>query len=258
MHHLEGLQSRIVLRQRVDATSYDDAAARVAAWARAGESRYVCVSNVHMVMEGYDDPAYQRVVNAADLVTPDGVPLVWALRLMGVRDASRVYGPDLTPAVCGRAAQDGIPVGFYGGSPEALGGAVARLTERFPALRVVYRHSPPFRAATAGEDEETVAAINASGARILFVGLGCPKQERWMAEHRGRVGAVMLGVGAAFDFLAGTKRQAPRFLMKIGMEWAFRLATEPRRLGRRYLYHNPRYAACLLRQLASRSPAAAR
>lgn len=248
----------MVLRQRVDVTSYDDAAGRVSAWARAGESRYVCVSNVHMVMEGYDDADYQRVVNGADMVTPDGVPLVWALRLMGVRHASRVYGPDLTPAVCERAAAEGIPVGFYGGSDAALEGAVARLSERFPGLRVAYRHSPPFRAVTPEEDAATVAAINASGARILFIGLGCPKQERWMAEHRGRVNAVMLGVGAAFDFIAGTKRQAPRFLMKIGMEWAFRFATEPRRLARRYLYHNPRYVAYLLRQLASRSPAAAR
>jgi N-acetylglucosaminyldiphosphoundecaprenol N-acetyl-beta-D-mannosaminyltransferase len=171
---------------------------------------------------------------------------------MGVKDASRVYGPDLTPAVCERAAAEGIPVGFHGGSPEALDGAVAKLRERFPTLNVVYRHSPPFRPATPAEEAETIDAINASGARILFVGLGCPKQERWMAVNRGRVNAVMLGVGAAFDFLAGTKRQAPRFLMKIGLEWAFRFATEPRRLARRYLYHNPRYLTGLARQLAAR------
>jgi N-acetylglucosaminyldiphosphoundecaprenol N-acetyl-beta-D-mannosaminyltransferase len=251
MQAVAGISSRMILGQRVDATSYADAARRVLDWARAGESRYVCVSNVHMVMEAHDDAAYQGVVNGADLVTPDGVPLVWALRLLGVRQASRVYGPELTPFVCGQAAEAGIPVGFYGGSPAALEACVRNLRARFPALRVAYQRSPPFRAATAAEEAETVAAINASGARILFVGLGCPKQERWMAAHRGKVRAVMLGVGAAFDFVAGTKPQAPRWMMNSGLEWAFRFATEPRRLARRYLYHNPRYVAGLLRQVAS-------
>lgn len=244
-----GVPSRAVLGMRVDATSYEHAAELVAGWARRAESRYVCVSTVHMVMEAHDDAAFREIVNAADLVTPDGMPLVWGLRLLGAAAATRVYGPDLTPIVCERAAREGIPVGFYGGSPEVLERMVANLRDRYPDLRVVYRHSPPFRPLTAEESERELAEIRESGARILFVGLGCPKQERWMAERRGSIDAVMLGVGAAFDFLAGSKRQAPAVIQSLGLEWLFRLATEPRRLWRRYLYHNPRFLGLFAAQL---------
>lgn len=240
--------SRRILGMRVDATSYERAADQVIGWAKRGESRYVCVSTVHMVMEGHDQPAYQRIVNGADLVTPDGMPLVWGLRLLGLRGASRVYGPDLTPVVCAAAAEAGIPVGFYGGSPAVLEQMVARLRADYPALRVAYQHSPPFRPLTEAEAAAEIDAIRASGARILFVGLGCPKQERWMAERRGEIDAVMLGVGAAFDFLAGNKRQAPDLLQSLGLEWLFRLATEPRRLWRRYVYNNPRFVVLFAAQ----------
>lgn len=245
-------ESRRILGMRVDATSEDDAAERIAAWARAGESRAVCVANVHMVMEAYDDPSFCELVNAADIVTPDGMPLVWGLRAMLVSGATRVYGPDLTPAVCARAARDGIPVGFYGGAPETLERCVANLRARFPALRVAFASSPPFRPLSEEEDTAIVRAIEASGARILFVGLGCPRQERWIAAHRGRIPAVMLGVGAAFDFLAGMKPQAPRWMMRLGLEWLFRLASEPRRLWRRYAVHNPRFVLLFARQLLRR------
>ncbi|MDI3340507.1 MAG: WecB/TagA/CpsF family glycosyltransferase [Sphaerobacter sp.] len=241
--------SRRILGTRVDATSYAAAVDQVIAWARAGESRYVCVSTVHMVMEGHDRAEFQRIINTADLVTPDGMPLVWGLKLLGIASASRVYGPDLTPLVCARAAQEGIPVGFYGATPEVLDRTIANLTARYPGLRVAYRHSPPFRPLTPAEEAQELAAIRASGARILFVGLGCPKQERWMAARRGQVDAVMLGVGAAFDFLAGRKRQAPDLLQSLGLEWLFRLATEPRRLWRRYLYHNPRFVVLFAAQV---------
>lgn len=242
-------RSRRILGMRVDATSYAAAAERVIAWARAGESRYVCVSTVHMVMEGHDRAEFQRIVNAADLVTPDGMPLVWGLKLLGIPSATRVYGPDLTPLVCERAAREGVPVGFYGGTPEVLDRMIANLTARYPGLRVVYRHSPPFRPLTAEEEAREIKEIRASGARILFVGLGCPKQEQWMAARRGRIDAVMLGVGAAFDFLAGTKRQAPDLIQSLGLEWLFRLATEPRRLWRRYLYNNPRFVVLFAAQV---------
>lgn len=241
--------SRRILGTRVDATSYDAAAEQVIRWAKAGESRYVCVSTVHMVMEGHDRSEYQRIVNGGDLVTPDGMPLVWGLKLLGIRSASRVYGPDLTPIVCTYAAKAGIPVGFYGGAPETLTRMIAKLTERFPDLQVVYHHSPPFRELTEEERAAEIAEIRASGARILFVGLGCPKQERWMAERRDEIDAVMLGVGAAFDFIAGNKRQAPAFLQSLGLEWLFRLVTEPRRLWRRYLYNNPRFLVLFMAQL---------
>ncbi len=245
---LPALTSRFILGTRTDSTNYSDAAAQVLAWANVPECRYVCVSNVHVTMESYDSPEYRAIVNGADLVTPDGMPLVWALRLFGVARATRVYGPTLTEHVLERAAQAGVAVGFYGTTPEVLTRLLETCQRRFPKLPVAYAHAPPFRHLTAEEDELVVRAINGSGARILFVGLGCPKQERWMASHKGRVNAVMLGVGAAFDFLAGLKPQAPRWIQRAGLEWLFRLATEPRRLWRRYAYHNPRFVALLARQ----------
>jgi N-acetylglucosaminyldiphosphoundecaprenol N-acetyl-beta-D-mannosaminyltransferase len=242
--------TRRILGMRVDATSYDDAAGRILRWGKARQSRYVCVATVNNVMEAYDDAAYREVMNDADLVTSDGMPLVWGLRALGVRSASRVYGPDLTPVVCERAARDGVPVGFYGGRPDVVETMTAVLRERYPALRIAYSWSPPFRALDAAEDDAAVGAINDSGAAIVFVGLGSPKQDRWMAAHRGRVKAVMIGVGAAFDFIAGVKRQAPRAVQAMGLEWLFRLVTEPRRLWRRYIRQNPRFVWLFVRELA--------
>jgi N-acetylglucosaminyldiphosphoundecaprenol N-acetyl-beta-D-mannosaminyltransferase len=245
------LEQRRILGMRVDATAYADAVNRTLRWSGEGRGRYVCVATVHMVMEGHDDRNFQRIVNDADLVTPDGMPLVWALRLLGVSTASRVYGPDLLPAVCQEAEKQRVAVGFYGGSPEVLERMMAEIRRRWPSLPIAFSWSPPFRPLTPEEDAEVVARINQSGARLLFVGLGCPKQERWMAEHRARSPVVMVGVGAAFDFLAGAKHQAPRFLQRAGLEWLFRLVTEPARLWRRYLYHNPRYLGLFVRQLVS-------
>jgi N-acetylglucosaminyldiphosphoundecaprenol N-acetyl-beta-D-mannosaminyltransferase len=242
-HPTDGLPSRSLLGMRVDATSYRDAAERTIVWASEGASKAIAVATVNNVMEAYDDPSFRDVMNRADLVTPDGMPLVWGLRMLGIRSATRVYGPELTPVILAEAERAAIPVGFYGGSPEVVDRLVATVGERYPALDVVYAVSPPFREATDDEDQRTVDAIDASGCRVLFVGLGCPKQERWMMAHRDRIDAVMVGVGAAFDFLAGTKKQAPAVLQRWGLEWAFRLATEPRRLWRRYLRHNPRFVA---------------
>lgn len=238
-----------IIGMNVNATSYSHASQAICDWALKQASKYVCIATVNNVMESYDSAEFRRVMNEADLVTPDGMPLVWALRLLGYKDASRVYGPDLTPIVLQMAADNGFPVGFYGGAPAALERLLKVVAERFPKLRVVYSCSPPFRALSAEEDEQVVAAMSASGVRILFLGLNTPKQDYWMAAHKGRVSAVMVGVGAAFDFLAGTKRQAPRWMMPLGLEWLFRLATEPRRLWKRYLKHNPRYVVLLALQL---------
>jgi N-acetylglucosaminyldiphosphoundecaprenol N-acetyl-beta-D-mannosaminyltransferase len=234
-------ESRLILGMRTDSTSYADATARVLAWASARESRYVCIANVHVTMESHDFIEFRDIVNAADLVTPDGMPLVWLLRLCGVREATRVRGPSLTESVIQAAAASGIPIGFYGSSAPVLTMLSEACERRFPGLRLEYAKAPPFRPLTADEDVEITRGINASGVRILFVGLGCPKQERWMASHKGSVNAVMLGVGAAFDFLAGEKRVAPEWMQRAGLEWLFRLVAEPRRLWRRYAYHNPRF-----------------
>ncbi len=207
----------------------------------------MCLATVSQIMEAHDAPDFRRIMNAADLVTPDGMPLVWGLRRLGYPLATRVYGPDLTLVLL-RAVAGHLPVGFYGGSPAALERLQGAMRRQFPELEIAYAFfTPPFRPLTAEEDERVVTEINLSGARILFVGLSNPKQEYWMAAHRGSVQCVMLGVGAAFDFLSGTKSQAPRWMMKIGMEWFFRLITEPRRLWKRYLKHNPRFvgSVCL-------------
>lgn len=230
-----------VIGTKVARTNYNHAAETIAEWAQSGDSRYVCVACVNNVMEAHDSAEFHRITNEADLVVPDGTPIVWALRLLGNRDATRVYGPDLTPVILERAQAQGLPVGFYGGSPDVLKRLLEVIVARFPTLQVAYAYSPPFRPLTPEEDAREVAAISSSGARILFIGLNTPKQDYWMAAHKGRVQAVMVGVGAAFDFLAGTKPQAPRWMMPCGLEWMFRLATEPRRLWKRYLKHNPRF-----------------
>jgi N-acetylglucosaminyldiphosphoundecaprenol N-acetyl-beta-D-mannosaminyltransferase len=246
---LQTLQSRRIVDMRVDATSYGDATDRIVRWAEARESRSVFIATVNNVMEAHEDRSFLDVMNGSDLTTPDGMPLVWGLKILGVKEATRVYGPELTPNVMRAAADRGIPVGFYGGSPETLEILLERARGEYPGLEVAFHESPPFRELTATEDAATVERVTASGARVLFIGLGCPKQERWIAEHRGRIPAVMVGVGAAFDFLAGTKRQAPRLLQRLGLEWLFRLASEPRRLWRRYLRHNPRFVALFARQV---------
>jgi N-acetylglucosaminyldiphosphoundecaprenol N-acetyl-beta-D-mannosaminyltransferase len=238
-----------ILGMRVHHTSYRNACALVCEWAGAHESRYICVAPVYNVMYAWDSPEFRKATNGADITTPDGMPLVWALKFTGFRDATRVYGPDLTPQVLSMAEERGFPVGFYGAAPDVLERLVSVVRGQFPALRIAYAFSPPFRPPTPEEDLDTVNSINGSGVRILFVGLTTPKQDFWMAAHRGRIQAVMLGVGAAFDFLSGSKAQAPRWMMRIGMEWFFRLLTEPRRLWKRYLKHNPRFVVLFACQL---------
>ncbi len=209
-------ERRRILGIRVDATSYEDATEQVVDWAGRGESRMVFLGVVASVMEARESARYRWALEMADLVTADGMPLVWMLWGLGARPAKRVYGPDLTLAVLGAAEAAGIPVGFYGSSEEVLGRMIENLRGRFPRLEVAYREAPPFGALSAEEDEAVVGAMRESGARIMFIGLGGAKQDLWMADHRGRVPAVMLGVGAAFDFLAGTKRQAPRWMRGRG------------------------------------------
>lgn len=239
---------RTILGMRVDVTSLSDAISQIDDWAIKGGGRYVCVSNVHMCMESFDDNGFQDIVNNADLVVPDGKPLVWAQKLLGVKNPHQVRGMDLTLALCASLAETGLPIGFYGGTPEVLGKLEKALMIRFPKLRIGCSIAPPFRPLSSKEDDDYVARINESGIRILFVAIGCPKQERWMAEHKARVGCVMLGVGAAFDFIAGRKRHAPSWVQAAGLEWLYRLLSEPRRLWKRYLKHNPRFIFYFFRQ----------
>jgi len=242
-------ERRTILGVRVDATSYADATRQIVHWAREPRSCYVCCAAVNNIMEARRSPDYRLVMDQADLVTSDGMPLVWMLRWLGARSATRVYGPDLTSFLLHGAEAAGLAVGFYGGTDPVLQHFVVLLRSRFPRLRVAYAEAPPFREPTREEDRRTTQAIHDAGVRILFVGLGSPKQDRWMHAHKDRVQAVMLGVGAAFDFLAGAKPQAPRWMRSSGLEWAFRLATEPRRLWRRYLTQNPKFVVLAVAQL---------
>jgi len=230
-----------ILGTRVSPTSYKKVANQVVEWAQKAESRAICIANVHVLMEAYDSREFAKEMDTADLVTPDGMPLVWMLRLKGVKGQTRVYGPTLMLHVIEMAAREKFPVGFYGANDQTLQKLIMRLNKRYPDLQVAYAFSPPFHPLDEQESDKIYQDISASGTRILFVGLGCPKQEKWMAEQHGKIPAVMLGVGAAFDFLAGTKSQAPAWMQGIGLEWFFRLIHEPRRLAKRYLYNNPRF-----------------
>ena len=238
-----------VLGVEVSATSLRRAAEEIGRWVRDGRREYVCVTGVHGVMECQSDRALLGIHNASGLTTTDGMPLVWASRRAGVRDVTRVYGPDLMLEVCRDAAANGWSSFFYGaaeGVPEEL---AQNLGGRFPGLKVVGTYSPPYRPLTDDDADRVAAMINDSGADLVWVGLSTPKQERWMAEFRGRLEApVLLGVGAAFDIHAGRLRQAPPLLQRAGLEWAYRLAVEPRRLWRRYLVNNPRFVARILRR----------
>jgi len=240
---------RRLLGVRVDVSDYLEAAHAIFAMAEAGGGM-TCVATVHTLMEAWDAPSFRAIVNDAELVTSDGMPLVWSLRALGARHASRVYGPTLMPFLCEHAARRRAPVGFYGGSPDVVDELTHRLVRRYPRLAVAFTHCPPHSDAAPAYDEEIAAAIEESGVRVLFVGLGCPKQERWMAAYRDHVSCALVGVGAAFDFVAGTKRQAPAWMQQGGLEWLFRLACEPRRLWRRYAWHNPRFAFHMALQIA--------
>jgi len=241
-----------IIGVKVAASSYEEVTQRTLAWARQGESKAVCFATVHMLMEAFDDSTFRATLNAMDILNPDGMPLIWSLRALGERHATRVDGPDATVVLL-QAAQDAdIPVAFYGGSQQTLEIFVAEVRHRYPQLKIAFTMSPPFRPLTAAEDEQITRQISDSGARMVFVGLGCPKQERWIMDHRGRIPAVLFAVGAAFDFFAGTKVRAPRWMMRSGLEWLFRLWSEPSRLAGRYLKHNPRFIVLILIQLMRR------
>ena len=231
-------------------SDYEDVMDWMDATVAAGGRGYLTAAAVNLVMSAREDPATMAAVLGATLAVPDGQPLVWALKALGHARATRIYGPDLMTAYCARTAGRGTPIYLYGGrTPEALALLDARLRERFPGLRIAGGYSPPFREPTAAEDERAIAAIGDSGAQVVWVGTGQPKQELWMHRMRPRLRAPLLvGVGAAFDFHAGLVPQAPSWMQRGGLEWTYRLAREPRRLWRRYARYNPLFVAGFLRQ----------
>jgi N-acetylglucosaminyldiphosphoundecaprenol N-acetyl-beta-D-mannosaminyltransferase len=219
-------------------------------WHKEGRREYVCCVSVHGLVTAQRDPTIRAALNGAGLATQDGMPLVWWSRRAGFAKASRVCGSDLLDAMCALAVSRAHRHYFYGGSPQVAEQLVSRLTKRYPGLTVVGHRSPPFRLLNEEEDAADVAAINEARPDYVWVGLGMPKQEKWIASHAGRLDATaLIGVGAAFDFLAGTKPRAPRWMQRNGLEWLFRLASEPRRLAHRYLIDNSIFIACLAQQL---------
>jgi N-acetylglucosaminyldiphosphoundecaprenol N-acetyl-beta-D-mannosaminyltransferase len=234
---------------------------------RQGQGGYVCLANVHMCMEAYDDPAFAEVLQHARYVLADGRPIFWAQKLLGAADVAQIRGFDLVLAICEMAAAQGLRLGLYGGLDQAvLQQLEQQLCQRFPALNIVYSYAPPYFSGPLPLDTPALALIKQQQVQILLVGLGCPKQERWMAMHQAHMALpssslcaaehlalsakqsqaepalpLMFGVGAAFDYLAGSKRHAPTWLQTFGLEWLYRLLLEPQRLTGRYLKHNPRF-----------------
>lgn len=231
-------QGAQVLDSHIDALSWEEAIARISGWATSRQSRFVTLCNVHSVVTASQDDAFHRVIAQADLALPDGAPVAWALRREGFGAQQRLSGPDLMWRYLEHAEQLGQSVFFYGSTQATLGKLQTRIQAHFPRLKVVGLESPPYRELSPTEDQAYIDQINRSGANVVFVGLGCPKQEAWMAAHRGRIRAVMLGVGAAFDYHAGTVQRAPVWMQKSGLEWLHRLCSEPRRLLKRYLATN--------------------
>jgi N-acetylglucosaminyldiphosphoundecaprenol N-acetyl-beta-D-mannosaminyltransferase len=235
-----------VLAVQVSAVDIPIAIDEIDRWVRQGYRSYVTLTGVHGIMESVRNEDIRRVHNAAGLVLPDGMPVVWMLWHGGFKFADRVCGSDLMPALFNHSEETGYRHFLYGATPRTLELLKYNLKRKFPAAEIVGAHAPPFRPAGADEDEAVIEAINASAADIIWVGLSTPKQELWMARHRHRLSApVLIGVGAAFDFHAGLVRQAPRRLQRSGLEWIFRTAMEPRRLAKRYLRNNPSFLALL-------------
>lgn len=241
-------EKQLVLNVGISKTSYEEVSELCRQWAeerrtsQPRRARYICVTSVHGIIMAQDDSEIARILNEADIATPDGMPLVWALRSFGARDQQRVYGPTLMLEICRKATRGGHRIFLYGGRDDTLAVLTAKLCERFPGLIVAGVYAPPFRRLTEDEDLDVQDMIRKSEADLVFVGISTPKQEKWMYEHRERFpGVTMIGVGAAFDFHAGRTRQAPRWMQRNGLEWLFRLMTEPKRLWRRYLLITPRF-----------------
>ncbi len=241
-------EKQVITGVRISKTSYQEVVEICQQWAEERKTnpvpraRYICVTSVHGVIMAQDDPEMAKILNEADIATPDGMPLVWALRSFGAREQQRVYGPTLMLEICRNAERTGQRIFLYGGREETLPLLISRLRGSFPELLIAGRYSPPFRPLTPDEEEQVQGLIRGADPDVIFVGISTPKQEKWMYTHRDCFpGTTMIGVGAAFDFHAGRTRQAPAWMQRNGLEWLFRLAVEPARLWKRYLLVTPRF-----------------
>jgi N-acetylglucosaminyldiphosphoundecaprenol N-acetyl-beta-D-mannosaminyltransferase len=247
------LPTQIVLKSPVTALRFWDQMQIIMNWANSRESRTVCVANVHMLMEAYKNPMMADVLEQADLVTPDGMPLVWMMRQMGARDQDRVAGLDIFLALCQLARSQNVSIFCVGSTTAILELMRERLEREFPHLKIAGMEPLPFRPLTQAEDEALIQKIHESGAGLVFVSLGCPKQEYWMAQHKNKIQAVMLGVGGVFPVYAGLHKRAPRRVREWGLEWLYRLIQEPRRLWKRYFETIPPFMWLAIKQLLTKS-----
>lgn len=222
-------------------------------WAKQKSSKFVCVANVHMLMESRWNQNFSDILAKADLVTPDGMPLVWVMRKIGAKSQDRVAGMDIFQSVCEKAVEEQLSIYLFGSTPAVLDKMKERLRKDYPALKIAGVESPPFRPLTETEDAEIAQRINDSGAGFTFVSLGCPKQEAWMEKQRGSVKSVMVGVGAVFPVYAGLKKHAPKWVRESGLEWFYRLLQEPRRLFGRYFKTIPPFVWLAFRQIQSQN-----
>jgi len=217
---------------------YEDFVDSIIGMASTRVSSYVCVLNVHMLVEAYFKDSFKEIIQNADIIVPDGMPITWALRFLNGTKQERVAGMDLLPSLLQKVEQKDLSVYFYGGTDNLLNKTKKVMKSRYPSLRVAGFKSPPFRKLSEKEDQAVVESINASGANIVFVVLGCPKQEKWMSSMKGKINAVMIGIGGALPVMVGLQRRAPEWMQEIGMEWLYRLYMEPRRLFKRYAITN--------------------
>lgn len=239
----------------IDVLAWNQAVTTIIYWAAARSSRYVTLCNVHATVTAASDPEFQRIITDADMALPDGAPVAWMLRRKGHTKQTRISGPDLMEELLKRSIRSNIRVFFYGSTKRVLSKLKRRLLSQYPELQIAGMISPPFRPIEIHEDDAYVRQINDSRAGIVFVGLGCPKQERWMANHRSRIEGVLVGVGAAFDFHAGTLQRAPLWIRRSGFEWLHRLSSEPMRLIQRYLRTNSLFLLLAAMDLIDRKKA---
>lgn len=251
MHNPERIRFD-VFGSQIDSLTWENTINQISQWSLSRESRVVCICNSHSVVTARQQPFFRSIIHRSDMATADGAPVAWLLRRLGAHNQARINGPDLMIRYCAHAETTGESIYLYGASDSTLALLRQSLTTRFPKLRIAGSFSPPFRTLSIEEDASIVEMINQSGAGVVWVGLGCPKQEKWMDDHRGRIQAVMVGVGAAFDYHAGTIQRAPLWMQRNGLEWLHRLFSEPRRLWKRYLVTNSLFIWFAAKQLVGR------
>jgi N-acetylglucosaminyldiphosphoundecaprenol N-acetyl-beta-D-mannosaminyltransferase len=243
------METKNVIDFSVTSVSCEEQINTMVKWAKSNLSKVVCIANVHMLIEAHYNPYFGTVLRSADLVTPDGMPLVWMLRFLGAVGQDRVAGIDVLEGVCKLAQESGVGIYFLGSQDAILEKMELRLNREFPKLQIAGMTPLPFRPLTDEEDRALVQSLNQSGAGLVFVSLGCPKQEAWMAQHKGKISAVMIGLGGAFPVYAGIHKRAPKFLREAGLEWLYRLIQEPFRLWKRYALTIPVFIWLVAKQI---------